>query len=71
MCNTHKFLLLNQHNGDDAPKKIVIGHCAVKLYFAVTVASLYEEVKLLEGNVPIMCTSFRNVVVDHIFPLIL
>jgi hypothetical protein len=49
----------------------VIGRCAVKLYFAVAVASLREEVKLLEGHVAIRCTSFPNVVVDHILPLFL
>jgi len=64
-------LLLNQHIGEDAPEKCAIGHCDVKLYFAVTVASLYEEVKLLEGHVAIRCTSFPNVVVDHVLPLFL
>jgi hypothetical protein len=49
----------------------VIGRCAVKPYFAVTVASLYEEVKLLEGHVAIRCTSFPNAVVDHILSLLL
>jgi len=52
-------------------KKIVVGHCAVKRYFAVTVASLYAEVKLLEGHVAVRCASFPNVVVDHILPLFL
>ena len=43
----------------------------VKLYFAVTVASLCKEVKLLEGHVAIRCTSFPNAVIDHILPLLL
>ena len=49
----------------------VIGSCAVKMYFAVAVASLYEEVKLLDGHIVIRCISFPNVVVDHILPLML
>jgi hypothetical protein len=49
----------------------VVGRCAVELYFAVTVASVYEKVKLLEGPVAIRRNSFPNVVVDHILTLLL